>query len=387
MSAPSHRPRLAVVLFNLGGPDSPGAIKPFLVNLFTDPAILRVPAFLRGALGRFIAGRRLKPATENYALVGGRSPLLELTRQQADALEAALSGEFEARCFVAMRYWHPFSAETVAEVAAWEPDEAVLLPLYPQYSTTTTGSSLDDWQAACAAAGLRVPATALCCWHSDPGFAASTAAILRRAWEAAREALAPDVPLRILFSAHGLPESIVKRGDPYQWQVERSVEAVMARLGLPGAEHRVCYQSRATPQTWIGPSTEEAIGQAARDRVAVLVCPIAFVSEHSETLVELDMEYRDLADKEGVPGYFRVPAQNADPDFIAALAGLVRQARDSGRRLCSWAGGRQCPKAQSDCPHARAAQASLTGRPGGRRETVPARRARGAGIDRPARVQ
>ena len=121
--------------------------------------------------------------------------------------------------------------------------------------------------------------------------------------------------------------------------------------------------------------------------MAVLVCPIAFVSEHSETLVELDMEYRDLADKEGVPGYFRVPAQNADPDFIAALAGLVRQARDSGRRLCSWAGGRQCPKAQSDCPHARAAQASLTGSPGGRRETVPARRARGAGIDRPARVQ
>jgi len=345
------------VLFNLGGPDSPAAIKPFLVNLFTDPAILRVPGFLRPALGRLIASRRLKPATENYAILGGRSPLLELTEEQARALEVVLQPEMEARCFIAMRYWHPFADETVRAVRGWGAEEVVLLPLYPQFSTTTTGSSIDDWNEACRKAGLALPTTTLCCWHSDPAFAESTAAIVRRAWHEARAKLPAEVPLRILFSAHGLPESIVKRGDPYQWQVERTVAAVTGRLGIEGAEHAVCYQSRATPQKWIGPSTEDAIAQAARDKVAVLVCPIAFVSEHSETLVELDVEYREVAEKDGVPGYFRVPTQNTDRDFIASLAGLVRHARGSGRSLCSWAGGRQCPKGQRDCPHARAQEA------------------------------
>ena len=150
---PARRPRVAVVLLNLGGPDSPAAIRPFLVNLFTDPAILRVPSFLRGALGRFIAWRRLKPATENYAILGGRSPLLELTQEQGAALEAALAPEMDVRCVVAMRYWHPFAAEAVRAVRDFAPDEVLLLPLYPQFSTTTTGSSLDDWHAACAAQG------------------------------------------------------------------------------------------------------------------------------------------------------------------------------------------------------------------------------------------
>ena len=141
------KPRIAVVLFNLGGPDRPEAIKPFLLNLFRDPAILRVPFFVRPLLARIIARARVKPATENYALLGGKSPLLELTQDQGRALEAALP-EFDTRCFVAMRYWHPFAAQTVREVRDWNPDEIVLLPLYPQYSTTTTGSSLTDWRAA-----------------------------------------------------------------------------------------------------------------------------------------------------------------------------------------------------------------------------------------------
>ncbi|UFN51451.1 ferrochelatase [Roseomonas sp. OT10] len=353
---------------NLGGPDSPAAIRPFLVNLFTDPAILRVPGVLRPLLGRLIAWRRLKPASENYAILGGRSPLLELTQEQGQALEAALAGEAEARCFVAMRYWHPFAAQTAREVAEWKPDEVVLLPLYPQFSTTTTGSSLDDWHAAAKAAGLDVPAAALCCWHSDEGYAAATAAIVRRSWEEARAATPEGTGLRVLFSAHGLPESIVAHGDPYQWQVERSVAAVVEKLGIEGLDARTCYQSRATPQKWISPSIEEELEAAARDGVAVLVCPIAFVSEHSETLVELDVEYREVAHRLGIPGYFRVPAQNSDPGFIASLAGLVRHARaaagrgaatlrradGAGERLCSWAGGRQCPKRHGDCPHGRA---------------------------------
>jgi ferrochelatase len=324
------KPRVAIVLFNLGGPDRPEAIKPFLINLFSDPAILRVPGFVRPLLARIIAAARLKPATANYALLGGRSPLLALTEAQARALEGALP-EMDAKCFVAM---------------------------YPQFSTTTTGSSLTAWRVAAARAGLAKRTTALCCYHADGGFAAATAAVLRRSLLEMRE-LVGDAPFRILFSAHGLPESIVKAGDPYQFQVERTVAAVLAALGetdpdAGGLDWMVCYQSRATPQRWIGPSTDEAVEQAGRDGISVLVVPIAFVSEHSETLVELDVEYRELAEKAGVPHYLRVPTQNDDPAFIGSLADLVRDARGCGPGLVSFAGGRTCPRAHSDCPHARA---------------------------------
>jgi ferrochelatase len=260
----------------------------------------------------------------------------------------------EAKSFIAMRYWHPMSDETAAAVKAWGPDEILLLPLYPQFSTTTTGSSMLAWEKAAARIGLEVPTTTLCCFHSDEGFAAATAAIVRGAWDKARAELDPAIPLRILFSAHGLPESIVAAGDPYQWQVEQSVAHVVDRLGLERLDHVVCYQSRVTPQKWIGPSTEDELERAGHDKVAVLVVPIAFTSEHSETLVELDVEYREEAEKLGVPGYFRAPAQNADPAFVAALASLVAGARQSGRSLCSFAGARQCPKQHGDCPHARA---------------------------------
>ncbi len=345
--------RIAIVLFNLGGPDSPAAVRPFLTNLFTDPAILRVPGFVRPFLGRYIAWKRTKPAMENYAILGGKSPLLELTEQQARALEGAMAGDSGTvvRCFVAMRYWHPLSGAAAREVKAWAPDEVLLLPLYPQYSTTTTGSSVTAWDEACRAIGFSAPTTTLCCWHSHPGFAAATAAIVRQSYEEARAKLPAGVPLRILFSAHGLPESIVKAGDPYQWQVERSVAAVVDALALDGLDHAICYQSRVTPEVWIGPSTEAEIERAAHDKAALLVCPIAFVSEHSETLVELDVEYGELAHKLGVPGYFRVPAQNSDPGFIAALADIARSALGSDRALCSFAGGRQCPKQHGDCPH------------------------------------
>ena len=345
--------RIAVVLFNLGGPDKPSSVRPFLVNLFKDPAILRVPFFVRPFLARLIAFLRVKAATANYAILGGKSPLLELTQDQARALEAALP-QFDARCFVAMRYWHPFSNETARQVRAWGPDETVLLPLYPQYSTTTTGSSLTAWREAAAKAGLVTPVHTLCCYHSDPGFLHASAALVRQGYEAARAALPAGVGLRILFSAHGLPETIVKAGDPYQFQVERTVAGQVRALGIEGLDWTVCYQSRATPQKWIEPSTETEIERAAHDKVAVLVVPVAFVSEHSETLVELDVEYRELADHAGVPGYFRVPAQNSDAGFIAALANLVDARLQRGPGLCSFAGSRTCPKQHRDCPHARA---------------------------------
>ena len=345
------RRKLAVVLFNLGGPDRPEAIRPFLLNLFRDPAILRVPFFIRPLLARIIASARVKPATENYAILGGKSPLLELTQEQASALEDALSGpDIEARCFIAMRYWHPFSLQTAAELRDWGADEVFLLPLYPHFSTTTTGSSLAAWRDAAAQVGLARPVTTLCCWFNDPAYVSATAAIVRRSLADARKTATAH--LRILFSAHGLPETIVQRGDPYQFQIESTVQSVVDHMEAAGEviDWQVCYQSRATPQKWLDPSTESAIESAAHDKVAVLVVPIAFVSEHSETLVELDVEYRELAEKMGVPGYYRSPAQNSDPGFIAALAQAVHAARDRGVGTCSFAGGRACPSRHKDCP-------------------------------------
>jgi ferrochelatase len=350
---PFHSPRVAVVLFNLGGPDRPEAVGPFLRRLFADPAILRVPFPVRPLLARWIAWRRQPAATANYARLGGRSPLLDLTEQQARALEAALP-ELEARCFIAMRYWHPLSEATIREVQAWKPEEIVLLPLYPQFSTTTTGSSLTVWREAAARAGLVAPVTSLCCYHSDVGYAGAIAALVRRSWGEARTTLDPAIKLRVLFSAHGLPETIVQHGDPYRFQIERSVAAVVRQLGLPGLDAVICYQSRATPQRWIGPSTDAEIARAAKDGVAVLVVPIAFVSEHAETLVELDIDYREMAERLGVPGWFRVPTPNADPGFVAALAGLVRRMREHGPGMCNYAGGPTCPAEHTDCPQRRA---------------------------------
>ena len=346
------RPRVAIVLFNLGGPDSMDAIRPFLLNLFRDPAILRVPFFVRPFLARTIMRARLEPATAGYRLLGGKSPLLEMTQAQGAAVEAALP-ELDAKCFIAMRYWHPFGLAAARAVKAWQPDEVVLLPLYPQYSTTTTGSSLTDWRNAAARVGLVAPTATVCCFPTDPGFVAATLSTIRAAYDAARAALDPSVPLRILFSAHGLPELIVAGGDPYQYQIEQTVAALIASWRRNDLDWRICYQSRATPQKWIAPSTDAEITQAGHDKKAVLVVPVAFVSEHTETLVELDIDYKNLAEREGVPGYFRVPTQQLDEGFIGSLANLVRFARTGGIGMHAACDVTACEGRNRQCPFAR----------------------------------
>lgn len=313
--------RLAVVLFNLGGPDGPDAVRPFLFNLFRDPAIIGLPAVLRYPLATLISRRREKPAQANYAIMGGASPLLPETEGQARALEAALAGrrpDLEARVFIAMRYWKPLAAETARAVAAFGPDEIVLLPLYPQYSTTTTGSSVKDWKAAYKGPGR---SRTVCCYPTAPGLIAAHARLIERALEAAGS----PRNLRLLFSAHGLPQKVVDAGDPYQAQVEATVAAVLAELG-GGYDHQVCYQSRVGPLAWLEPSTEAAIRQAAADGKGALVIPIAFVSEHVETLVELDHEYGELARDVGCTPYLRVPALGVSADFVEALAEAALQA-------------------------------------------------------------
>jgi len=306
--------RRAIILMNLGGPDSPEAIRPFLYNLFSDPAIIRLPAALRLPLAALIAWRRAATARAIYAQLGGSSPLLENTLAQAAALEEALDGE--DRCFVAMRYWHPFSTETVRAVAEWDPDELVLLPLYPQFSTTTTASSLADWRRAAAAEGLSLPMATVRSYPDVPGFVAALADVIG-------PCLDRKPSSRLLFSAHGLPLRIVAQGDPYPQEIGRTAEAVVAVLARPALDWRVCYQSRVGPLKWLGPSVEEELHRAARDQVPVVVAPISFVSEHSETLVELDRDYRRIAENFGVPGYERAPTVGTHPKFIAALAALV----------------------------------------------------------------
>ncbi|QYF88406.1 ferrochelatase [Brevundimonas sp. PAMC22021] len=338
--------RIAVVLFNLGGPDDQASVKPFLFNLFNDPAIIGLPGFARTPLARLISSRREKTAQANYGLMGGGSPLLPETRKQAEALESSLNdrlGGDEVRVFIAMRYWRPLTEETAADVAVFGPDEIVLLPLYPQFSTTTSQSSLKLWNEAYAGSGR---SRTVCCYPEGAGW-------IEAQVEAVRQKLveAGDQRVRVLFSAHGIPESLVeKKGDPYQAQVEATVAAVVARLAVEGIsiDHALCYQSRVGPMKWLGPSTPEALEQAARDRVGVVVVPIAFVSEHVETLVELDIEYGELAHRLGVAPYLRAPAVGAEPAFISGLADAVL---DALPRIGSAPFGPGCRKPWKACPH------------------------------------
>lgn len=331
--------KLAVVLFNLGGPDSLEAVEPFLRNLFSDPAIIRVPRFIRGLLARVISARRAPVARNIYAQMGGRSPILPETEQQGRALEKALEKfGFEARCFIAMRYWHPLIKAVVRDVKAWGPDHIVLLPLYPQYSTATTRSSREAWRKAAAKAKLGVPESEVCCYPTDSGFVTAVTNGVNAALTQAK----PGISYRVLFSAHGLPKRMIAEGDPYQWQIEQSVGAVVELLARDDLDWRICYQSRVGPLKWIGPGTDDEIKRAGEDGKGLIVVPVAFVSEHSETLVELDIEYADLAREASVPDYVRVPTVRDHPDFISGLAVLVSTALNA-RGPISCAPGRLCP--------------------------------------------
>jgi ferrochelatase len=318
------RQRLAVVLFNLGGPDGPASVRPFLFNLFNDPAIIPLPGLVRTALAALIATRRTKAATANYAIMGGGSPLLPETQAQAKALQAALAvqrPDLEVQVHIAMRYWKPFTEQTAIDVAGFQPDRVVLLPLYPQYSTTTTASSLKAWRKAYKGAGK---VETICCYPEAQGLIEAHAAKIRQAFEAAGS----PTNVRLLFSAHGLPQKVIDAGDPYESHVERTAKAVAERLGWE--DWSICYQSRVGPMKWLGPSTPEAIEAAAHEGKGVLISPIAFVSEHVETLVELDHEYAALAEDVGCTPYIRARTPGVEPAFIAGLARLVTMERSAG---------------------------------------------------------
>jgi protoporphyrin/coproporphyrin ferrochelatase len=339
--------KTAVILFNLGGPDSLKAVRPFLFNLFSDAAIITLPQPFRFMLALLISTLRTKKAQGIYQHMGGKSPILEQTVAQAEALEKSLKekspGE-EFKVFVCMRHWHPMSEVVVKKVKAYAPDHVLLLPLYPQFSTTTTGSSFSNWEEVAQKNKLDVTTTRICCYPNDLGFVASYVKLIKEIYWKAAETSKP----RILFSAHGLPEKIITDGDPYQWQVEKSVATIVQVLAIDDLDYSICYQSRVGRLKWIGPSTEEEITQAGNDKVSVLVVPISFVSEHSETLVELDIDYRNLAQEKGVVSYWRVPALATEPFYIDMLSDLcVNNKKDGSTRAFNQE--RLCPNSFEQC--------------------------------------
>ena len=317
---PSHK--VGVVLFQLGGPDSLEAIEPFLYNLFCDPDIIDFPfaRIARQPLAKLISTTRAKKVAHHYAEIGGRSPLLEFTRRQAAALEAELRRDLDARVAIAMRYWHPLTEEAIAEMERFAPEELVLLPLYPQFSKTTTQSSVNEWNRRFHANGWRPNVHLVREFYEDPDYIDA----VTQAIDACLAGYAHTADLDMVFSAHSVPVSVIEAGDPYQRQIERTVELVWERGKWPARRH-ICYQSKVGASKWLQPSMHATIKQlAAAGSKHVLVAPISFVSDHVETLHEIDIEHREQARGLGIEDYRMMPGLNDQPRFIEALAKLVR---------------------------------------------------------------
>ena len=268
----------AVILFNLGGPDNLQNVEPFLFNLFNDPAILNLPSLLRYPLAKLIANRRAPTAKKIYQELGGSSPILRLTKEQSFALELKLNQDdvsSEYKCFIVMRCWHPRAENVVKDVIDYDPKEVILMPLYPQYSAATSGSSIKEWNDICKKNGFKVKTSTICCYPTDKNFI-----------EAHKNEILKKIDnlknFKLIFSAHGLPEKNIKKGDPYQWQVERSVDEIVKLLNIENLDWILSYQSRVGPLKWIGPSTEDIIVENSKLGKHIVLVPIAFVSEHSE---------------------------------------------------------------------------------------------------------
>ena len=336
----------AVILFNLGGPDNLENVEPFLFNLFYDPAILNLPKFLRFPLAKLIANRRAPTAKKIYQELGGASPILKLTKKQASALEFKLNQDDSSskyKCFIVMRCWHPRAQNVVKDVINYNPDEVILMPLYPQYSAATSGSSIKEWNDICVENGFKVKTSTICCYPTDKNFV-----------QAHKDEIMKKIDdlnnFKLIFSAHGLPEKNIKKGDPYQWQVEQSVNKIVESLNIKDLDWILSYQSRVGPLKWIGPSTDDVIIENSKLGKHIVLVPIAFVSEHSETLVELDIEYKELADKNGCKNYSRVPALGTNENYIKSMSNLIINKKDYNFNEKLFPPKIQCPNQFKKCP-------------------------------------
>lgn len=311
--------KTVVLLCSMGGPENLDAVEPFLFNLFNDPSILRLPWFIRRPLARWIARKRAPAAKEIYARMGGKSPLLDNTRDQAKALENELSLYGDYRCVVAMSYAPPLIDQAMADIVAMRPDMLVVLPMYPQYSTATTASVFREIKRFLKINKIKTPVHWIRSFEMMDGFIEAMSDLTAAACVRAKGKGA----LRILLSAHGLPMSYVKRGDPYPFLCHQTATAILEALSLRWSDWELCYQSRVGPMRWLTPSTEDEVRKAAKENKAIIIIPISFVCEHAETCVELKEEYEALAKDNGCPHYEVVSTVSTHPAFIKGLVKII----------------------------------------------------------------
>jgi ferrochelatase len=314
--------RVGVILFQLGGPDTLEAIEPFLYNLFCDPDIIDFPfaRIGRKPLAKLISTTRARKVQHHYATIGGGSPIRRFTEQQARALETELVNKgINARCFVAMRYWHPFTAEAIEQLRRAECDEVVLLPLYPQYSSTTTGSSLNEWQRLFRD---HMPTHTVKTFYRHPAYLDGMCERI----ELALARFSEPENAEIVFSAHSVPVSVIEKGDPYKEQIEETVQLLMNQGGWHN-HHRLCYQSKVGASKWLQPSLHHTLRQlASENKKEVCIVPVAFVSDHVETLGEINHEAREFAEQLGFQQFEMSAGLNDSPKFINALGQIVLEA-------------------------------------------------------------
>lgn len=352
--------KLAVVLLNLGGPLKKEDIEPFLFNFFMDKNIISAPNPIRYFLAKYISKKRSKGAANlAYRELGYKSPLLENTKKQARKLEKFLKSDIpigfsSARVFVSMRYWQPLAKDVVTQVKEYSPTKIILLPLYPQYSTATSKSSIENWLQEAKKAGLNTDTTFICCYPEEQSFIKASAKNIEISY---RDAIAknPDISYRILFSAHGLPQKTIDAGDPYQEQLEKTANSIVNILSekIKNLDWQLCYQSRLGPLKWIEPYTENAIKKAVKDKKGIIIYPLAFVSEHVETLVEIELEYRKFAKNLKVLDFVRVPCLGDSDIFIKSLLNIVKFSLHSGMKTaicCGHSKKNICSNRAKKCP-------------------------------------
>ena len=310
--------KTAVVLLNMGGPDSLEAVEPFLYNLFSDHDIIQIPRLIQKPVAKLISKIRAKNTRQYYEIMGGKSPQKEQTQEQAEELQKALGDKYKV--VVAMRYWHPFTEEALNELKDEDLEKIILLPLYPQFSKTTTGSSFNEFfrqfeKFQKQGYFKNVPVEKIESYHNHPIY-------IKAMVENIKESLPDYKDYYFLFSAHSLPEKVVKKGDPYQEQIKETVKLIMEYF--PENKYSLAYQSKVGPVKWLEPFTDEEIQRLAKEGIKKLaVIPVAFVSEHSETLYELDYQYGKLAKEVGIEDYQRVPTLKIHPLFIKALKEII----------------------------------------------------------------
>lgn len=316
-------------MLNLGGPDSLNAIKPFLTNLFSDKSIIKLP--MQPLMARMIASKRSEKVKPRYKAIGGASPINKLTKEQADAVRDELnkeSSDVEFSVFVGMRYWHPYISETMVDILHSRSsfDELIVLPLFPHYSQTTTGSSFNEVKSFIKGEKKwhkeKIKVKYVNNWHDNSLYIDSLANKINEGLESM--AGVPLSDIHVVFSAHSVPQQFIDEGDPYKIQIEETVKDVLTKVSIPN--YTIAYQSRSGPVKWLEPNTEDVLKELAeKGQRSILVVPISFVSDHIETLYEIDIMYGDMCRYMGVENFVRAPSLNSDPLFIKALANIVKK--------------------------------------------------------------